>query len=210
MGIPSGFSIGWPKLAESEGIGPVGRGMLSVLSPPRFEVIISEDENEAGAKEVDPSVRAVVVVRGVDTGFNAPPFKVGWSTTLKEEFMGLNPGGMEGVDDTVDVVVAGTEGIGFGASALRVRLEIGFSSTTDFAMEEGGGMPNGKDGMGKVGGGTPGGILGNMEPRAGKGTGKDGMVGIVGMVGIMTYMALEEGGLGPTVSRFSSPDSSLI
>ena len=126
--------------------------------------------------------------------------------------MGLKPGGMEETEETavVVVVVAGTERMGLGASALRFRLEIGFSSTIDLAMEEGGGMPSGKEGMGKVGGGTPGGMLGMMEPSVGKGTGKDGIVGMVGIVGIMTYMAVEEGGLGPTASRFNSPDSSRV
>ena len=132
--------------------------------------------------------------------------------------MGLNPGGIEDIDDTGAAVEVGNAScvvmMGLGASALRPRVGMGFFSASVVAIEDGGGIPKGKAGIGKLGGGTAGGgIPGTSEPSVGKGTGNEGIVGMVGIVGIMTYMAAaasDEGGLGPTASKFNSPDSSLI
>ena len=83
--------------------------------------------------------------------------------------------------------------------------------TAVVVAEVGGGIPRGIPDIGILGAGTAGGMVGTKDPSVGMGTGRGGIVGMVGIVGIMRYIAVsEEGGFGPTASIFSSPDSSFI
>ena len=146
--------------------------------------------------------------------------KEDWLRRLKEEFMGLNPGGVgvtevTGSDDEIDEdLVASTEVLTLAADDDDIddvgRAEI--LPISDEMAEVGGGIPSGIAEMGMLGmlgGGTAAGVIAGInEPRVGIGTGSGGMVGMVGIVGIIKNM--EVGGLGPTASMFNSPDSSFM
>ena len=71
MGIPRGLSIDGAKLgAESDGIGPGGRGIPIVFKPLNPEDMMSEEGKVVDARDEGPNDEAVVVVKVVWAGLN--------------------------------------------------------------------------------------------------------------------------------------------